>query len=110
MGNFAPMTCPYCGAGPYSGVTLGDRHDDPDARSRWYDCETFAHFNTDMPWTITEQCADRALKQKAELSRVVNRLAYEFLTDTEIATLIENYPEVEPALSGGMLDEDHYDE
>ncbi len=60
MGDFAPMNCPYCNAGPYSGITLGERTDDPDARSRWYDCESFLHFNSDMEWTITEKCADRA--------------------------------------------------
>lgn len=58
MGNFAPMKCPYCGAGPYSGPTLGDREDDPHARQRWYDCGTWIDANGDMEWRITERCAD----------------------------------------------------
>lgn len=90
MGDFAPMNCPYCNACPYSGVTLGDRHDDPHARSRWYDCESFLHFNSDMEWAITEKCADRAQAfNRAEGERAATERYIEII-DTWIDTYLDD--------------------
>lgn len=71
MGEFAPMHCKYCGAGPYSGVTLGDRHDDPHDRTRWYDCDTRLAYDelSHIAWQPSERCANALLGRVHALAR-----------------------------------------
>ena len=71
MGEFAPMECKWCGAGPYTGVTLGGDETDRHARSRTYDCESMYGYNGLGHQKMLRPSYECAKQLKAERDRLV---------------------------------------